>query len=335
MPSTPPMSEALPSYADVLTAAERLAGHALETPVLESPVLNERVGGRLLLKAEPLQRTGSFKFRGAYNRLRQIPDAERAAGVVAFSSGNHAQAVAAAAHELGLPAIIVMPDNAPRLKRQGTERWGVEIVTYDGRQPETRERMAEKILAARGGTLVRPFDDIQVIAGQGTVGLELVRQSEAIGARLDATLVPCGGGGLTAGVATAVKHLSADTKVFAVEPEGYNNTTRSLAAGNRVPNQPGAYSFCDALTPPLPGAITFAVNRRLLSGGLVVRDDEVAAAMLLAFVHLKLVIEPGGAVALAAALSGAIDCRGKTVAVVASGGNVDPTTFAQVLAGDV
>lgn len=328
------MTETLPTFADVLEAAERLAGHALVTPVLESPVLNDHVGGRLLVKAEPLQRTGSFKIRGAYNCISRIPEAERAAGVVAFSSGNHAQAVAAAAHELGLPAVIVMPDTAPRLKRQGTERWGAEIVTYDGRHPESREGIAEEILATRGGTLVRPYDDAAVIAGQGTAGLELMRQADALGAHLDAVLVPCGGGGLTAGVAIAVKHLSPDTQVFAVEPVGYDNTTRSLAAGARQRNEPGVHSFCDALAPPLPGVLSFAVNRELLAGGIVVSDDDVATAMRLAFLHLKLVIEPGGAVALAAALAGLLDRRNKTVAVVASGGNVDPATYAEVLTRD-
>jgi threonine dehydratase len=324
-------TEDLPGFDDILAAAEQIAGRAVATPVLESPALNERVGGRLLVKAEPLQVTGSFKFRGAYNRISRIPEAERGRGVVAFSSGNHAQGVAAAASQLGVPAVIVMPDNAPRLKRQGTLRWGAEIVTYDGTRPETREAIAEAIVAERGGTLVRPFDDKAVIAGQGTTGLELMRHAEAIGVRLDAVATPCGGGGLTAGVAVAVKHLSPTTEVFAVEPMTYDNMTRSLAAGHRLANDPKARSICDSLVPPLPGALTFAVCRRLLSGGLTVGDEAVLEAMLQAFVHLKLVIEPGGAAALAAALSGVLDCRGRTVAVVASGGNVDPATYIEAL----
>jgi threonine dehydratase len=326
-------TDELPSLDDVLSAAERIAGKAVATPVLESPVLNDYVGGRLLVKAEPLQRTGSFKFRGAYNRISRIPAAERAAGVVAFSSGNHAQGVAAAAKLLGVSAVIVMPDNAPQLKRQGTERWGAEIVTYDGTRPETREAIAEVIVAERGGTLVRPFDDRLVIAGQGTAGLELVRQAESLGLALDAVATPCGGGGLTAGVATAVKGLSPATEVYSVEPTAYDNMARSLAAGSRQRNDPAARSICDSLVPPLPGRLTFEVNRRLLSGGLTVSDEQAADAMRQAFLHLKLVLEPGGAVALAAALSGRLACRGRVVAVIASGGNVDPATYAAILAG--
>ena len=325
-------TENLPTMDDVLSAAERIAGKAVPTPVLESPVLNERVGGRLLVKAEPLQLTGSFKFRGAYNRISRIPEAERAAGVVAFSSGNHAQGVAAAAKLLGVPAVIVMPDNAPRLKRWGTERWGAEIVTYDGTRPETREAIAEAIVAERGGTLVRPFDDALVIAGQGTIGLELVRHAESLGLELDAVATPCGGGGLTAGVATAVKALSPRTEVYSVEPVAYDNMAKSLAAGSRQRNDPAARSICDSLVPPQPGALTFEVNRRLLSGGLRVRDEDAGKAMRQAFLHLKLVVEPGGAVALAAALTGALECRGRTVAVVASGGNVDPAVYAEIIA---
>ena len=325
------MNETEPTFDDVLAAAERIAGRAVETPLLESAALNERVGGRILLKAEPLQITGSFKFRGAYNRISQIPEAERAVGVVAFSSGNHAQGVAAAAHLLGAPAIIVMPENAPRAKREGTERWGAEIVTYDPRDHDSRERIAAEILAARGGTLVRPFDDPLIVAGQGTVGLEIGRRAELLGIALDAVLVPCGGGALTAGTATALEALSPATKVYTVEPEGFDDTARSLVSGEREHIDENASSFCDGLLAPRPGVVTLPLNRRLVTAGLSIADDAVGDAMLAAFQHFKLVIEPSGAIALAAALTGGYDCRDKTVAIVASGGNVDAGKYAEVL----
>ncbi|MDP6706723.1 MAG: threonine/serine dehydratase [Alphaproteobacteria bacterium] len=326
-----PGHETLPTIDDVLAAAERISGRAVATPLLEAPALNALVGGRLLVKAEPLQLTGSFKFRGAYNRISRIPEAERPAGVVAYSSGNHAQGVAAAAHLLGVPAVIVMPENAPRAKREGTERWGAEIATYDPGDHDSRETIAAEILRQRGGTLVRPFDDPWIIAGQGTVGLEIAERARSLDLELDAVLVPCGGGGLTAGTATAIKALSPATEVYTVEPEGFDDTARSLAAGSRQRNPDGGASFCDALLAPTPGRLTFAVNAKLVSAGLSVSDVEVGAAMAAAFAHLKLVVEPGGAVALAAALRGKYDCRDKTVAVVTSGGNVDAGTYAEAL----
>ena len=326
-----PTGSAEPIFDDILDAAERLVGHAVKTPVLESSALNALVGGRLLIKAEPLQHTGSFKFRGAFNRVSRMDRAERRDGVVAFSSGNHAQGVAAAAYLLETPAIIVMPENAPRMKREGTERWGAEIATYDPQDHDSREVIADEILKARGGTLVRPFDDPYVIAGQGTVGLELARSAEAMAVDLDVVLVPCGGGGLTAGVATALDALSPETTVHTVEPEDFDDTARSLGTGSREYNSHGAFSFCDALLAPQPGELTFAVNRRLVTSGLTVSDEAVAQAIALAFQHLKLVVEPGGAVALAAALSGRYDCRDKCAGIVLSGGNVDPATFADIL----
>ena len=322
----------LPTLRDIEEAAGRLAGRAVATPLLESAALNEAVGGRLLIKPEMLQVTGSFKFRGACNRVAQLNAVELSRGVVTFSSGNHAQGVAAAARLAGAPAVIVMPEDAPRVKRQGTESWGAEIVTYDRRQPDSRERIAAAIVAERGGTLVRPYDDAYVMAGQGTAGLELVRQARALGRDLDAVLAPCGGGGLIAGIATALRALSPGTAVYSVEPEAFDDTRRSLAAGERQQNTGETGSICDALLAPRPGELTFEVNRRLLAGGLAVSDAEVVAAMRAAFQHLKLVAEPGGAVALAAALSGRFDCRDKTVVVVMSGGNVDLAQFAEVLA---
>ncbi len=316
----------LPRFADVEAAAERLAGHAVLTPLVESPLLNERLGARVLVKAEPLQRTGSFKFRGAYNNISQLGDAERKHGVVAYSSGNHAQATAAAARQAGIDAVMVMPDDAPRIKIDNTRAWGAEVVLYE-RASRVREEVAKQIADQRGATVVPPFDHPWTIAGQGTVGLEIAAQAAALGAELDAVLVPCSGGGLIAGCALALAERAPGAALYAVEPEGFDDTARSLAAGSRQEARPGARSFCDALLAPTPGELTFAINREHLAGGLVVSDDEVAQAMRLAFVYLKLVIEPGGATALAALASGKLDCRGKTVAVVASGGNVDAETF--------
>ena len=330
-----PFPAAPPSFADVAAAAERLAGHAVATPLLSSPALDRRVGGRVLLKAETLQRTGSFKFRGAYNRISQIPADARPAGVVAFSSGNHAQGVAAAAALLGVPATIVMPEDAPAIKLANTRGYGAEVVLHD-RFTESREEICAEIAARRGATIVPPFDDPAIIAGQGTCGLEIARQAAALDAELDAVLICCGGGGLTAGCALALAELSPKTAIYTVEPAAFDDTARSLAARSlavdaRVANDPAARSFCDALLAPSPGELTFAINRRLVTGGLSVSDAEVAAAMAYAFRTLKLVVEPGGAVALAALLSGRLDARGKTVALTLSGANVDPQTYREIL----
>lgn len=325
-----------PGFGEIAAAAERLQGQAIVTPLLEFRALNELVGGRILLKAEILQRTGSFKFRGAFNRVSRIPRQDRNAGVVAYSSGNHAQGVAAAAAELGLKARIVMPADAPPIKLERTRAHGAEVVLYD-RTTESREEIARDIARRTGATLIRPYDDPAIIAGQGTCGLEIARQAAAREAKLDALLVCCGGGGLIAGCALAFAELSPDTRVYAVEPEGFDDTGRSLAADQRLANAPGgdntpgAGSFCDALLAPMPGELTFRVNRRLLAGGLAVGDPAVAAAMGYGFHTLKLVIEPGGAVALAAVLSGRFDARGKTIALTLSGGNVDPETYRSVL----
>ena len=319
-----------PTYADIEAASERLRGLAVVTPLLESQLLNELIGGRLLVKAEPLQRTGSFKFRGAYNRISQLSDDERKRGVVAFSSGNHAQGVAAAARSMGAPAIIVMPRDAPTIKIDNTRAWGAEVVLYE-RASESREARSREIAAERGLALVPPFDHPAIIAGQGTVGRELADQAEDLGAELDAVLSPCGGGGLVSGCATAIRARCPDAEVFSVEPEGFDDTARSLAIGTRQHARDGAESFCDALLAPTPGELTFAINHDLLSGGFAVSDDDVARAMRAALMYLKLVTEPGGATALAAAMAGKYDCRGKTVAVIISGGNVDPELFGSAL----
>jgi threonine dehydratase len=313
--------------ADVAAAAAHLRGVAAETPLLESEALNERVGGRLLIKPEPLQRTGSFKFRGAYHAVATL----RPPAVVAYSSGNHAQGVAMAARLLGMPATIVMPADAPRAKLDGTRALGAEVITYD-RATDDREAIGREVASRTGAALIRPYDDPLIVAGQGTVGLELATQAERRDAPLDAVLVCCGGGGLVAGCAVALTGKLPGIAVYAVEPEGHDDTGRSLAAGERLANPPGQRSFCDALLAAMPGELTFAINSRLLAGGLAVSDAEVEEAMRLAFRHLRLVVEPGGAVALAAALSGRLPTRGRTVGVVVSGGNVDAELFARVLA---
>lgn len=319
-----------PDIAAVRAAARRLDKIAVRTPLLESPALNERVGGRLLVKAEVLQRTGSFKFRGAYNKIAALGEAARSHGVVAFSSGNHAQAVAAAAALLGCKATIVMPHDAPAIKRRSTERHGATVIGYD-RASEAREALAARIADETGAALVPPYDDPEVIAGQGTTGLEIAAQLADLGAHADALLAPVSGGGLIAGCALALKAHDPDVTIHAAEPEGFDDTARSLAGGTRVENVRRGGSLCDALMSPTPGTITFAINRRLLAGGIAVSDDEALAAMAAAFEHLKLVLEPGGSVALAAVLSGRFDARGKTVVAIASGGNVDPATFARAL----
>lgn len=320
----------LPALADIEAAARRLEGHGVKTPLLESLVLNDRVGGRVLIKPEVLQRTGSFKFRGAFNKISQIPEEKRKGGVIAYSSGNHAQGVAAAARELGLSAAIIMPRDAPRIKIENTRGYGAEVLLYD-RYRESREEIGETLARERDATLVRPYDDPDIVAGQGTCGLELLRQAEAAGAKLDAVLVCCGGGGLIAGISTVIRAESPNTSVYCVEPEGFDDTRRSLEAGQRVTNEPGATSICDALLSPTPGELTFEINRKTLDGGLAVSDREVRSAMAFASLILKLTVEPGGAVALAALLSGRFDARGKTVALTLSGGNADPDQLREAL----
>lgn len=318
--------QSLPSLADIEAAAKRLAPVAILTPLIGSPVLDEHVGGRVLIKAEPLQRTGSFKFRGAYNTIAQ----EGAQAVVAYSSGNHAQGVAAAAKLLRVAATIVMPSDAPAIKIESTRAQGAKIVFYD-RHSEVREAIGERIARETGAALIRPYDDPRIVAGQGTLGLEIARQARAMGAVPDAALVCCGGGGLVSGTATALTALVPGIEVFAVEPAGLDDTRRSLEAGRRVENDPAARSICDALLAPTPGELTFEINRRLLAGGLAVSDEEVLDAMAFAFRHLKIVVEPGGAVALAALLAGRFCAEGRTVAIVLSGGNVDPELYARAI----
>lgn len=321
---------ALPVFDDVVAAAKRLEGFAVKTPLLEAPLLNAKLGGRLLLKAEPLQRTGSFKFRGAYNAISQIPADKRKNGVVAFSSGNHAQGVAAAAQMLGMPAWIIMPEDAPAIKIARTKAFGATVVPYD-RYTQDREKMGQELQAKYGATLVKPYDDPNIIAGQGTVGLEIAQQCQAMGVTPDAVVVCCGGGGLVSGTALALSGALPGVPVYSAEPAGFDDTKRSLEAGTRVKNDPNARSICDALLAPTPGEMTFALNSKLLKGGFAVTDEEVKRAMATLFQEFKLVAEPGGAVAATAVLAGKLPIKGKTVVAVVSGGNVDPATFADAL----
>ena len=323
----------LPTFEDVLDAAVRLEGLAVKTPLVRSPVLDQATGARVLVKAECLQRTGSFKFRGAYNRISRLTPDELVRGVVAFSSGNHAQGVAAAAGLMKTSAVIVMPSDAPRAKIEGTKALGAEVIVYD-RWTQSREEIGARIAQERGSVLVAPFEDFHVIAGQGTVGLEAIRQMEAIGERADVALAPVSGGGLAGGIGLAFKALSPSTRLYGVEPQAYNDLAQSLAAGHPVTVKPEEDSLLDALLSPAPGEMTFALNFRQLDGALGVSDREALAAMAFAFRHLKLVLEPSGAAGLAAVLSGKTDIVGKTVLVVASGGNVDAAVYRQAIDPD-
>ena len=320
----------LPTFADIEAAAGRLRGLALHTPMLRHPLLDELAGGTILVKPEPLQRTGSFKLRGALNAALQLPAEARRGGVVTYSSGNHAQATACAAQLLGMPAVIAMPADGAVIKREATRRWGAEIQLFD-RHDVDREALAARLVSERGATFIPPFDHPHVIAGQGTLAMELVEDARAAGLALDALAVCTGGGGLVAGCALAMEALAPGAEVWAVEPEGWDDTRRSLAAGERLANDGRGDGLCDALLAPRPGALTFAVNHRLLAGGLVVTPAEVFRAMRFAFEHLKLVVEPGGAVALAALLASKLDARGRCCGIVLSGGNVDAAVFARAL----
>ncbi len=325
------MTGALPGFADVEAAAARLAGHVLRTPMLRHPLLDELAGGTVVVKPEPLQRTGSFKLRGATHAALRLAPAARRGGVVTHSSGNHGQAVACAARLLDMPAVIAMPADAPAIKREATRRWGAEIIPYD-RHGTDREALAARLAAERGATIIPPFDHADVIAGQGTVALELIEDARAAGIALDALAVCTGGGGLIAGCALAAEALAPGAEVWAVEPEGWEDWRLSLAAGHRVANDGSGDPICDALLSRQPGALTFAVNRPRLTGAVAVTRAEVFRAMRFAFEQLKLVVEPGGAVALAAVLGGKVPATGRAVGVVISGGNVDPAIFAEALA---
>lgn len=326
-----PSNDTILTAGDISAAADVIRSVAVRTPLLSFTVLNERVGGQVFIKPEMLQRTGSFKFRGAYNKISSIAADKRSAGVVAFSSGNHAQGVAAAAQLFGMPATIVMPADSPAIKQARTRSYGAKVMLYE-RDREDREAIARSLCETTGATLVPPFDDAKIMAGQGTMGLEIADDLTSSGVTPDIVVAGASGGGLVSGLGVAIRSRFAHTQILTAEPEGFDDYALSLDAGQRVRHAPGGRTICDALMSPLPGELTFAVNQKLGTKGVVASDREVRAAMKFAFDELKLVVEPGGAVGLAALLSGAIDAGGKAVVVVLSGGNVDPALFAEVIA---
>ena len=318
----------LPTIADIRAASARIAGHAVRTPLLSSALLDERVGGRIFLKAENLQRTGSFKFRGAFNAVSAYGETA-GRGVVACSSGNHAQGVAEAAAIRGVPATIVMPRDAPRAKMERTRRSGATVVEYE-RFREDRTAIALAIAERDGTVFIHPYEDPHVIAGQGTCGLEMAEQLREVGATPDAVLICAGGGGLASGIALAMRDAYPDIVVHPVEPEGFDDQKRSLEQGRRVAIEPGRSSVCDAIVTEMPGERAFAI----LNGhatGLSVSDAEALRAVAFAFSELKLVVEPGGAVALAAILSGRVATQGRTLVATLSGGNIDPAMLQRAL----
>ncbi len=315
------------SYQDIEHAAKRLQGVAQVTPLLHSHELDRVTSGQIFVKAENLQHIGAFKFRGAYNRIVQLSDEQKQAGVVACSSGNHAQGVAASAQMLGVKATIVMPKDAPAIKVERTRAYGAEVRFYD-RYTENREQIAQDLCEQLNATFVPPFDHAEVIAGQGTVGLEICQQLDG---EADMMLSPLGGGGLCSGSALAAKHHWPNLTVYGVEPEAFNDTQLSIQQGERQTVSQSGNSICDSLMTPSPGELTFPINQEYVNSVLTVSDEEVEAAVYFAWKHLKLVVEPGGAAALAAVLAGKIDVSNKRCVLIASGGNVDPQWFAEML----
>ena len=319
--------------AQIRAAAARAKGHLRQTPLLSAPALDDIAGRRVFAKAEVLQLTGSFKFRGAWSAVSNLPAAERAKGVLAFSSGNHAQGVAYAAALHGVQATIIMPADAPQAKIDNTRFYGAEVILYDRKGGEDRNVIGARLQEDRGLPLIKPFDNADVIAGQGTCGLEIAQQAREAGIEQAEVLACCGGGGLSAGIALALEADAPRMRLRTVEPEGFDDTARSLAAGEICSNTGPEAGLCDAIVTPAPGQLTFPILNRLAGAGIVVSDDEVRAAMRAAYAHLKLVVEPGGAVALAAALYHGAKLEGDTAIVTLSGGNVDPDLFADILRG--
>ena len=319
--------------AQICAAAARAKGHVRQTPLLSAPALDNIAGRRVFAKAEVLQLTGSFKFRGAWSALSNLPPAERAKGVLAFSSGNHAQGVAYAAALHRVQATIIMPADAPQAKINNTRFYGAEVILYDRKGGEDRNAIGARLQEERGLPLIKPFDNVDVIAGQGTCGLEIAQQAREAGIERAEVLACCGGGGLSAGIALALEADAPQMRLRTVEPEGFDDTARSLAVGEIFRNTGPEAGLCDAIVTPAPGQLTFPILNRLAGAGIVVSDDEVRAAMRAAYAHLKLVVEPGGAVALAAALYHGAELEGDTAIVTLSGGNVDPDLFANILRG--
>lgn len=322
------MANLAPVISDIEDAAIRLRGHACRTPLLNAPLLDADLGRRVFVKAECLQKTGSFKYRGARNAVAALSNAQRAAGVIAFSSGNHAQGVALAAREMGSKAVIIMPADAPELKIANTRALGAEVILYD-RDTEDRDEIGGRLSGDRGLTLIKPFDNPQVIAGQGTTGLEIAEQAAAAGLNSADVLICCGGGGLTSGIAIALAGKAPALKPYTVEPEEFDDVARSLATGVIQTNTRRSGSLCDAIVTPSPGQITFPIMAAHCGPGIVVSEEDALRAMAIAFNRLKIVLEPGGAVALAAALFHRTDT--KDVIAVASGGNVDAPLFRMAL----
>ena len=321
----------MPDFEDVLAAARRLKGHIRRTPMLRHRALDAAAGGVVLIKPEPLQITGSFKLRGAINAALQLPPEARACGIVTHSSGNHGQAIAAACHALGMPALIAMPADAPRVKVEATRAWGAEIHPFD-RHGVDRDALAAELATLRGATHIPPFDHAHVIAGQGTAILELLEDAREAGFTPDQLAICTGGGGLLAGSALAARALAPQARIYAVEPEGWDDYGQSLRAGHRIANDGLGSGLCDSLLSKQPGELTFALNAPRVTDGLAVTQGEVFAAMRFAFTHLKLVVEPGGAVALAAVLAGKLATRDAVTCIILSGGNVDAGVFAQAMA---
>lgn len=318
------------SLDDIRGASRALGDVVVRTPLLENPDVNSLLGGRLLLKAENMQRTGAFKIRGAYHRMLGLSDQERARGVVTYSSGNHALGVARAAQILGTTAVIVMPSDAPVAKQEAVRALGAEIVNYN-RDTQDSADVVRQVMTETGRVEVPPSAHPQVLAGAGTVAVELLEDAPA---KLDAVLVPCGGGGLTAATALVMAEASPDTQVYAAEPDLFDDTRRSLMAGERVANPTGRRTICDAIMTPIPGELTFSINRDLLAGGVTANDDEVRAAMRFVFEHFKVVAEPGAVVGLAAILAGNAPIKGRTIVTILTGGNIDSSRFAALLEDD-
>ncbi len=319
-----------PTFNDILDAVKNIKNIAVKTPLLESSLLNKIIGGRVLFKAEVLQKTGSFKFRGALHTISSLSNEQKNNGVVAFSSGNHAQGVALAASLAGIKSTIIMPKDAPLIKINNTKEFGADIILYD-RYSEDREEITTEFAKKNGASIIKPYDAALTIAGQATIGVEIAEQCNELNIMPDYLLAPCGGGGLMAGICLSMAKILPKVKLYCVEPDEYDDTKRSLETGNRQCNSGNIKTYCDAIVTPTPGEYTFPINKKYLSGGFAVSDKQVAKAVINAFEYLKLVVEPAGAVGLAALIANKLPLQGKTAVVILSGGNVDADMFKNIL----